>query len=216
MSVRVSPETLRWLSRAALLGSGLGLALFALETERLLSAGAVGVSIDVQGPYAALMTAIRPLLPGLLVRVALAYAVAGAVLGLGAGVLARAWGRTAVGWAVPHWLVLLALLGWDRAIARPALFDDLPAVRPVLAWLVDHGAPWHPRLAAGLWLGLHLGLLAWRASGHRRVLGVAVGAVAAVGLLAAWGSRPPVGGAKHPLVILIGVDAFRPDRLRAL
>jgi arylsulfatase A-like enzyme len=216
MSVRVSPEQLRWLPRVALLGAGLGLGLFALETGRLLSAGAVGVGIDVQGPYAALMTAIRPLLPGLLVRVAVAYAVAGAVLGLGAGVLARAWGRKALGWVVPHWLVLLTLLAWDRAIARPALFDDLPSLRPALGWLVDHGAPWHPRLAAGLWLAVHLGLMVWRARGHRRVLGAAVGAVAAVGLLSAWGSRPPVGGEKHPLVILIGVDAFRPDRLRAL
>jgi arylsulfatase A-like enzyme len=216
MSGPVSPEPLRWLPRVALLGAGLGLALFALETERLLRAGAVGVGIDVQGPYAALMAAIRPLLPGLLMRVAVAYAVAGAVLGLGAAVLARAWGREALGWVVPHWLALLVLLAWERAIARPALFDDLPALRPVLSWLVDHGEPWHPRVAAGLWLGLHLGLLAWRARGHRRALGVAVGAVAAVGLLAAWGSWPPAGGAKHPLVILIGVDAFRPDRLRAL
>lgn len=216
MSARVSPTLLSWSLRVALLGAGLGLGLFALETERLLTAGAVGVSVDVEGPYAALMAAIRPLLPGLLVRVAVAYAVAGAVLGLGAGVLARAWGRRALGWMVPHWLVLLALLAWDRAIARPALFDDLPALRPVLSWLVDHGEPWHPRVAAGLWLALHLGLLAWRARGHRRTLGAAVGAAAAVGLLAAWGTRPPAGGEKHPLVILIGVDAFRPDRLRAL
>ncbi|MDY7225107.1 sulfatase-like hydrolase/transferase [Hyalangium rubrum] len=190
--------------------------MFALETWRLLTTGAVGVGVDVEGPYAALMNAIRPLLPGLLTRVAVAYAAAGAVLALGAGLLARAWGRKALGWVVPHWLVLLALLAWDRAIARPALFDDLPALRPVLGFLVDHGQPWHPRVAAGLWLALHLGLLAWRAREHRRALGMAVGAAAAVGLLAAWGARPPADGEKHPLVVLIGVDAFRPDRLRAL
>jgi arylsulfatase A-like enzyme len=216
MFVRVPLGFLRWSLLAALVGAGLGLGLFALETERLLSAGAVGVGIDVEGPYAALMNAIRPLLPGLLVRVAAVYGVGGAVLGLVAGGLARAWGRQRLAWVVPHWLVLLALLAWDRAIARPALFDDLPALRSVLGWLVDHGQPWHPRVAAGLWLALPLGLLAWRSREHRRTVGLALGAVAAVGLLGAWVSRPPSGGEKHPLVILIGVDAFRPDRLRAL
>jgi arylsulfatase A-like enzyme len=216
MSVRVSPRLLRGPLLVVLLGVGLGLGLFALETERLLRAGAVGVGVDVEGPYAALMNAIRPLLPRLLLRVAAVYAVAGAVLALVAGVLARAWGRKGLGWVVPHWLVLLALLAWDRAIARPALFDDLPAFRPVLGWLVDHGEPWHPRVAAGLWFAVHLGLLAWRARKHRRTLGVAVGAAAAVALLVAWGGRSPTGGGKQPLVILIGVDAFRPDRLRAL
>ncbi|HYH95182.1 sulfatase-like hydrolase/transferase [Hyalangium sp.] len=216
MTPRSPPELLRWSLLAALVGAGLGLGLFALETERLLRAGAVGVGIDVEGPYAALMNAIRPLLPSLLVRVAAVYAAGGAVLALVAGGLARAWGRKRLAWVVPHWLVLLALLAWDRAIARPALFDDLPALRAVLGWLVDHGAPWHPRLAAGLWLALPLGLLAWRWRSHRRTLGVAVGAAVAVGVLGAWVARPPTGGAKHPLVVLIGVDAFRPDRLRAL
>jgi arylsulfatase A-like enzyme len=216
MSVPARPGLLRSLLLAALVGAGLGLGLFALETERLLSAGVVGVGIDVEGPYAALMNAIRPLLPGLLVRIAAVYAVGGAVLGLVAGGLSWAWGRTRLGWVVPHWLVLLGLLAWDRAIARPALFDDLPSLRSVLGWLVDHGEPWHPRLAAGLWLAVPLGVLAWRSRGHRRALGLAVGAAAAVGLLGAWAARAPAGGGEHPLVILIGVDAFRPDRLRAL
>jgi arylsulfatase A-like enzyme len=216
MSVRASSGLFRSVLLAALVGAGLGLGLFALETERLLSAGVVGVGIDVEGPYAALMNAIRPLLPGLLVRIAAVYVVGGAVLALVAAGLARAWGQQRLAWVVPHWLVLLALLAWDRAIARPALFDDLPSLRPVLGWLVDHGEPWHPRLAAGLWLVVPLGVLAWRSRGHRRVLGVAVGAAAAVGLLGAWAARVPTGGGKHPLVILIGVDAFRPDRLRAL
>jgi len=216
MSVRVPPGLLRWSLLAALVGAGLGLGLFALETERLLSAGVVGVGIDVEGPYAALMNAIRPLLPGLLVRVAAVYAAGGAVLGLVAGGLARAWGRQRLAWVVPHWLMLLALLAWDRAIARPALFDDLPALRSLLGWLVDQGQPWHPRVAAGLWLAFPMGLLAWRSRGQRRTVGLAIGAVAAVGLLGAWVARSPTGGEKHPLVILIGVDAFRPDRLRAL
>jgi arylsulfatase A-like enzyme len=215
MPLRAPISMPRWLLRAALLGAGLGLVLFALETERLLSTGVVGVGIDVEGPYAALMNAIRPLLPGLLIRVASAYAAAGAALGLVAGCMARAWGRTALRWVVLHWLVLLALLAWDRAIARPALFDDLPVLRPVLGWLVDHGQPWHPRVAAGLWLVAQLGLLVWRALKHRRALGMAVGA-AAVGLLGAWVARPSPGARKHPLVVIIGVDALRPDRLRSL
>lgn len=216
MSARVAPGLLRWTLLAALVGAGLGLGLFVLETERLLRAGVVGVGIDVEGPYAALMNAIRPLLPGLLFRVAAVYAAGGAVLGLMAGGLARAWGRRRLAWVVPHWLGLFALLAWEHAIARPALFDDLPALHAVLGWLVDHGQPWHPRAVAGLWLTLSLGWLAWRSREHRRSLGLALGAAAAVGLLGAWVSRAPAGGEKHPLVVLIGVDAFRPDRLKAL
>ncbi|XXF75753.1 sulfatase-like hydrolase/transferase [Myxococcaceae bacterium GXIMD 01537] len=204
----------RFLLLRALLGAVLGLGLFLLETGLLLRAGLVGVDIDVSGPYAALMAAVRPTVPGLLARVALAYALGGAVLGAVAGALARAWGR---GWTVaPHWLGLLMLLAWDRAIARPALFDDLPALRPVLAWLVDHGEPWHPRTAALLWLALHGAILVVRERAHRRTLGLVVGAGVALGLLGAWVARPPVGGGRQPLVVLIGVDAFRPDRLRAL
>ena len=48
MSVRVPPGLLRWSLLAALVGAVLGLGLFALETERLLSAGVVGVGIDVE------------------------------------------------------------------------------------------------------------------------------------------------------------------------
>ncbi|HVG63411.1 MAG TPA: sulfatase-like hydrolase/transferase [Hyalangium sp.] len=216
MSARATPSALCSLLLAALVGVGLGLGLFALETERLLSAGVVGVGINVDGPYAALMSAIRPFLPGLLVRIAMVYGVAGALMGLVAWALARAWGQQRLAWVVPHWLVLLALLAWDRAIARPALFDDVPSLRPMLGWLVDHGEPWHPRLVTGLWFAVPLVLLAWRSRGHRRSLGLAVGGAAAVGLLGAWVARVPTGGGKHPLVILIGVDAFRPDRLRAL
>ena len=74
------------LLRPAALGAGLGLLLF-------LRAGAVGVNLDVSGPYAALMAAVRPLLLPLLSRVALAYLLGGALLGALAGVLAPAWGR---------------------------------------------------------------------------------------------------------------------------
>lgn len=206
----------RFLMRFGLLGAALGLGLFALETGWLLRAGMVGFGIDLEGPYAALMAAMRPLVPGLILRVAVAYAVAGAVLGWAAGALARAWGRVGPWTVVPHWLVLLALLAWDRAILRPALFDDLPALRPVLAWLVDHGEPWHPRAAAALWLVLHGVVLAVRWRERRGTLGLAVGAGAALALLGTAVARPVGGGPRHPLVVLIGIDAFRPDRLQAL
>lgn len=206
----------RFLVRLGLFGAVLGLGLFALETWLLLRSGMVGIDIETSGPYAALMAAVRPFLPGLLARVAVTYAVAGAVLGWVAGALSRAWGRAARWVVVPQWLVLLGLLAWDRAVARPALFDDVPALRPVLAWLVDHGQPWQPRVAAGLWLALNVGLLAVRVREQRRTLGLVFGTAAALGLLSAFVTRPPSGGREHPLVVLIGIDAFRPDRLQAL
>lgn len=207
---------LRFLVRFGLLGAVLGFGLFALETWLLLRAGLVGLDIDVAGPYAALTAAVRPALPGLLARVAVTYVLAGMGLGWVAGGLSRAWGRVGRWLVVPHWLVLLALLAWAHALHRPALFDDVPALRPALAWLVDHGTPWQPRVVALLWLGLHGVLLVVRERELRGAVGLAVGAGAALGLLGAWGTRPPSGGSGQPLVVLIGIDAFRPDRLQAL
>ncbi|SEM00649.1 Arylsulfatase A [Stigmatella aurantiaca] len=216
MSSRSPSGLLRGLSRAALLGAVLGLGLFAWESERLLRTAGVGVGIDVQGPYAALMAAIGPLVPGLLARIAAVYALGGAVLGALAGGLIRAWGGVRWLWTVPAWLGLLGLLAWDRAIQRPALFDDVPALRPVLGTLVEGGEPWHPRLAAGLILGLSLAVLAWRVRPGKRALAAGAGAVGAVALLSAGGARFRDGDVRYPLVVLIGVDAFRPDRLRML
>ncbi len=207
---------LRFLVRFGLLGAALGLGLFALETWLLLRAGLVGIDIDVAGPYAALTAAVRPAVPGLLTRVAVAYAVAGMGLGWVAGLLSRAWGRVGRWLVVPHWLVLVALLAWVHALQRPALFDDVPSLRPALAWLVDHGTPWQPRGAALVWLGLHGVLLVIREREHRGTVGLLLGTGAALGLLGAWVARPPSGGREHPLVVLIGIDAFRPDRLQAL
>ena len=207
---------LRFLVRFGLLGAALGFGLFALETWLLLRAGLVGLDIDVAGPYAALTAAVRPALPGLLARVAVPYVLAGMGLGWVAGGLSRAWGRVGRWLVVPHWLVLLALLAWAHALHRPALFDDVPALRPALAWLVDQGTPWQPRIVALLWLGLHGVLLVVRERELRGAVGLVVGAGAALGLLGAWGTRPPSGGSGQPLVVLIGIDAFRPDRLQAL
>ncbi|MCY1045522.1 sulfatase-like hydrolase/transferase [Corallococcus sp. bb12-1] len=243
MSVRSVASYLRAGSGRLALGSLLGLLLFAAETAWLLKAGVVGVDIPLDGPYAALAAAVRPLLPGVVLRVATVYLVAGGLLGLAASVLARAWTRrggwVALGVTVLHWVGLLLFWAWDRALARPALFDDLPAVRPVLAWLVDHGEPWQARSAAGAWVAVHLvglGARAWlamrrgaapTASAQAPVTapGAAVGRgggfggwmVGAGGVALAMGAgvavRPTVKPDRKPLVVVIGIDAFRPDRL---
>ncbi|MBZ4333764.1 sulfatase-like hydrolase/transferase [Corallococcus sp. AS-1-12] len=233
MSVRSVASFLRAVSGRLALGALLGLLLFAAETVWLLKAGVVGVDIPLDGPYAALAAAVRPLLPGVILRVASVYMVAGGLLGLAAAVLTRAWTRRG-GWValavmVPHWLGLLLFWAWDRALARPALFDDLPAARPVLAWLVDHGEPWQARAAAGAWVAVHLAVLAWRgarglrrsvASGDPTVLRAERTAWAVVagvvGVLAvALTVRRVEPSVRRPLVVLIGIDAFRPDRLGA-
>ncbi|NBD10743.1 sulfatase-like hydrolase/transferase [Corallococcus silvisoli] len=230
MSVRSVASFLRAGAGRLALGALLGLLLFAAETAWLLKAGVVGVDIPLDGPYAALAAAVRPLLPGVVLRVATVYVVAGALLGLGAAVLARAWTRRggwgAAGLVLLHWAVLLGFWAWDRALARPALFDDLPVARPVLAWLVDHGEPWQARAAAGAWVAAHLMVLGaralrWLASSRAPVAAraerfcwavVTVGVVVvAVGLTV----RPPAETLRRPLVVLIGIDAFRPDRLGA-
>ncbi|WP_208723052.1 hypothetical protein [Corallococcus llansteffanensis] len=145
--MRSVASLLRAASGRLALGALLGLVLFVAETAWLLKAGVVGVDIPLDGPYAALAAAVRPLLPGVVLRVAAVYLVAGGLLGLAGAVLALAWTRRggwrAAGATVLHWGALFVFWAWDRALARPALFDDLPLLRPVLAWLVDHGEPWH-------------------------------------------------------------------------
>lgn len=203
-----------------LAGAVLGLVLFGAESWLLLRSGLVGVDIPVDGPYAALAAAVRPVVPALLLRVAAVYAVAGAVLAAAAGVLARAWGpgrggvRGALG-ELAQGAVLLGLLAWGHAISRPALFDDLPAVRPLLAWLVAHGEPWHPRVAAGAWLLLHGVLYVTRSGVPRRRLALGAMVAGACALLLVGAGRWGAGEARHPLVVVIGIDAFRPDRLKS-
>ncbi|WP_223634521.1 sulfatase-like hydrolase/transferase [Corallococcus sp. EGB] len=233
MSVRSVASSLRATSGRLALGALLGLLLFAAETAWLLKAGVVGVDMPLDGPYAALAAAVRPLLPDVVLRVVAVYVVAGGLLGLAAAVLASAWTRRG-GWValavmVPHWLVLLLLWAWDRALARPALFDDLPAARPALAWLVEHGEPWQARAAAGAWVAVHLVVLAVRRVRALSRLGASGGAAArrvervvsavvvtVVVVLAVAVTVRRVGpSVRQPLVVLIGIDAFRPDRLGA-
>ncbi|NTX58553.1 sulfatase, partial [Myxococcus llanfairpwllgwyngyllgogerychwyrndrobwllllantysiliogogogochensis] len=92
MAESVPPHPFRSLGWRLVLGAGLGLVLFAGESWLLLRSGLVGVDIPVDGPYAALAAAVRPVLPGLLLRVAAVYLVAGMVLAGVAWGLARVWG----------------------------------------------------------------------------------------------------------------------------
>ena len=205
---------------AAALGAACFVALLGGEVALLLRAGAVGVGMDTEGPFAALFRAVRPHVPGLLGRVAVLYALAGAALGLLASALVTVTGLPRLRGlsAFTAGTALLGLWGWRMAVMRPALFDDLPFGQPLFRYLAEHGEPWHPAAVAAAFALLLMG--AWvrcrpvvsRAA--RAVLAVA----AAAGLSAAlpplpWSPRP--GDRPAPLVVIIGVDAFRVDRLAA-
>ncbi len=215
---------MRRLLRALAVGAGFGLVLFALEGALVLKTGAIGLNLDTEGPFAALFAAVRPLLPSLLGRVLLTYLLGGAALGaaavtLSALALSHQAGRFK--WAavfVLEWLVLAAGLMVLRAVERPALFDDLQWFRPVLTWLVLHGQPWHAQAFLAGWCAAHVGLAARKPKrGATRLHWGRLLPVAAVLLLAGVGVSllgRGKGGAAG-LTVLIGVDAFRPDRLAA-
>lgn len=192
------------------------LLLFAWESVLILQSGAVGLKMDTDGPFAALMAAIRPLLPGLLLKVLGAYVAAGALLGLFAHALACAV-APARRWRWLVWsgelLALALLLTWLKAQIRPALIDDLAWARPALTWMVDHGTPSQPRLALSLFVAAHLLVAALR-----RAWAPVVAVASAFGLtiLGALASSWEPATERHPLVVLIGIDAFRPDRLSPL
>lgn len=202
---------------SALVGMSLGIAVFALETALILRAGIAGVNIEVEGTLAALFSIVKPQLPLLFARIAVSYAVAGLILGLAGAALASA---LAISGPVRHAaaaieiFALATFLIWDSAIARPALLDDLPAARPWLASVLDHGHPWQPRLAALLWIAAHL-VIALRRWELRRFAPRALQAIASMALCTASVSGA-ARSAHHPLVVLIGVDAFRADRLTTL
>lgn len=199
--------------RPLLAGGAVGAVLFLAEGALVLRSNAVGLKMDVRGPLAALLAAVRPLLPSLLGRILLAYLVIGAGLGLAAWALAGcvAKGRRR-GWL---WGVeLLALLGLAcvaRAIERPALFDDLPFGRGALALLVDHAAPWEAWLALALFVGAHVGI--WISAAPRARGRFAASVAVLLGALAILWRLPAPAGEAKPLVVLFGIDAFRPDRV---
>lgn len=207
---------MRRLAAGAGVGVLLGVVLLAAEGALVLRANAVGLDFSTEGPFAAVMAAIRPLLPSLVARVAVLYAVSGLALGVLAVALLALSGverlSARAGLWLLNWVVLLVLAMWRAAVMHPALFDDLPVGRGLLEWVVLRGEPWHPVAAAGAWLALHLAVFAKRRSVAGAValgLAVVVAVVAArVGLSAALTST-----GKGPLVVLLGVDALRPDRL---
>jgi len=205
-----------------LAGTFLGLGLFLLEGALILRGESAGFKMNLQGPAAVLFAAVRPQLPGLLGRIALLYLGGGVLLAAASVGLSRLLlpGRGVWPVALLEGAVLTALLCAWKAVHRPALFDDLPVFHPVLRWLVDGVLPWQVAALAAGWGALHL--MVWLArTGARLPQKSARFAVAGAALLAgvlAATARPalPPRGAPHPLVILIGVDAFRPDRLSAL
>ncbi len=199
--------------RGPWLGLGLGAALFAAEAAGILRSGAMGLSVDVEGPAAAMLAAIRPALPGLLARIALVYLGGGALLGVGAELLARFVE------APPRWRLvaaeLAALLLWDvawHALHRPALVDDLPFGQGLLAALVARGSPGLLGGIAALWLGAHAALALRRARPGALKVAAGLGALVLVSGLSLRWTHPPRRG-QGRLVVLFGIDAFRPDRL---
>ncbi|HEX9507799.1 MAG TPA: sulfatase, partial [Myxococcales bacterium] len=197
-------------------GALVGLGLFLVESLMAMRAGAIGLKLDLAGSLEPLMQAAKPQLPGLLVRVAIAYCLWGIVFGAVSAALASAFpirGRRFWLLAGAEFALLSLLLTVHRAISRPALVDDLPMLRGCLEWLVNHAEPWHPAVAAAFWLILHA-VLALRRLESRWVAWGALLAASAT----AWGlllSRNPSSESRHPLVIVLGVDAMRPDRLGA-
>jgi len=203
----------RWRRLAFFAGSGatVGLAAFALESFFILRSGQGLLDYDQSGTARAAVAAARPALESLLLRIALAYAVAGAAVGAATGVLAEDATRTRRAfrllWAADALAVCL-LSAWAACIARPALFEDLDALRPVTGWVASHGAPWQPALVTAALFALHLpwsrrrARIAWRVAVAMSIVLVPRGRA----LSAAEQAHPP-------LVVLIGLDAFRPDRI---
>ncbi|MFL5318926.1 MAG: sulfatase-like hydrolase/transferase [Myxococcaceae bacterium] len=198
---------------SALAGALFFLALFIGETVLLVQAGAVGLKMDTSGPFAALFAAVKPAVPSLIARIVLVYLLAGATLLVLARLVVDAtrFPRKILG-TVAVACVIFALLLWHAAISRPALFDDLPFAQSLWSYFAEHGSPSHPLYVAAV-LMLGVGAFAFR-SRRRRIVGTA--AVVVAGTLTAGAvfvTRPPL---QHsPLVVLIGIDAFRPDRLSA-
>lgn len=186
-----------------------------IETALLLRGGAIGVKVETAGPFAALMNAVRPLLPGLLLRIAALYMAAGALVffaARGAVELLRVERRQAL-WTGAFGSVALLLVTWHAAVERPALFDDLPFAQGLWAFFATHGTPSQPVWIAGFLLcAILVGSVVRRGVRALRPFAVATGAAACVLLLVRWTPAPKT---KQPLIVLIGVDAFRPDRLAA-
>ena len=194
----------------AVLGVATGLGVFGIETVLVMRSGHALLQVDGSGVVSAALTAARPAIEKLLLRIAVAYAAMGAIVGLMSGALAHDAARTRIGfwllWAVDA--AAICLFGaWAAGIERPGLFEDIEALRPALGWITRHGEPWQPVLAAALLFALHL-------PPSRRRARTALRGAAALGITLLPSVRLPAPEGPHaPLVVLIGIDAFRPDRI---
>lgn len=202
------------LAKGLLVGALFGLALFSLEGA-LVGSGSAGLAMDTEGPFAALMKAVRPSLPQLLARIALVYVLAGAVLGAVAGLLAALWTPSRFSPVLAAELIALwLLLAWAHALRRPALFDDVPGAQWLLAAIVRGGQPWHVYVAGLLLAAAHGVALARRLFEEPKRAKPLAGVAGLAGLallVTAWSPAPSPGGG--PLFLLVGIDALRPDRL---
>lgn len=199
---------------SALSGALFFLLLCVGETVLLFRSGAVGLKMDTSGPFAALFAAVKPAIPSLVLRIAALYLLAGAVLGIAArGIAAAVRAKRTVLWTVCSFFALLTLFLWNAAIERPALFDDLPFARGLWAYFAEHGTPLEPQFAA-LILIVGVVIAAVRARGKRAVKAAAIATAGALSAGFVLAAHAP-GESRHPLVVVIGIDAFRPDRLAA-
>lgn len=191
-------------------GAAAGLAAFAVETAIIVRYGQAILDFDASGTARAAVAAARPALENLLLRIAAAYCVAGAAAGLATGALAAHAARTRAGfrilWAADA-VALCALSAWAACIERPALFEDVEALGSLPRWVISHGHPWQPALAAALIFALHL-------ARSQRPARLALGLVSVCFMLVPLQLvHPKSSGTQAPLVVLIGLDAFRPDRI---
>ena len=207
--MRAQPGTSRLLLFCAC-GTAVGLGLFAVESCLAFRSSRALLAVDGSGVASAALAAAKPAIENLLLRVGAAYAVAGAAIGLMTGTLASDVAVTRGGfrmlWAADAAAVCLCS-GWAACIARPGLFEDVDELRPVVGWIAAHGEPWQPAAAAALVFAMHL-------PRSTRRIRTALRGVAALGVAALPPLRLPASGtAPAPLVVLIGIDAFRPDRV---
>ncbi|MGQ0505806.1 MAG: sulfatase-like hydrolase/transferase, partial [Myxococcaceae bacterium] len=176
------------------MGAGLGVLFFVVEAAALWRSGVAGIDLSsVDDAASAVFKAIRPVLGGLLARVCFLYCTAGAGLALLSLFLS---GKR---WLV-SWFAFLALIAAGHAVTRPALFDDVPVLRGVLSILTHRGELWHVYALLVVWL-----IIATR---RRPVPSAAVGLAC---ILTVNSIAPPI--TPRGLVLVIGIDAFRPDRL---
>jgi hypothetical protein len=192
-------------------GAVAGLAIFAVESALILRSTRGIVDWDATGTARDALLAAKPALAGILVRVALACSAAGALLSLAAAALAAQAARTRRGfrllWAADA-VALCALIAWLACVRRPALFDDVDALRPLVRFVMAHGEPWHAAAALLALFAVHL----VRSQRPGRTLTCAAAGTA--GFLAIGAAAPPPPPPRaFPLVVLIGLDAFRPDRV---